>query len=804
MLRVLARLAFAAALVLVSLGSVISSPLVAAAPTPCADLQIVSISFSPTTPIEGQNATITIVVKNAGTCTAVPAFVVQWKLDQLSPTGPSQQVPGGLIAGATATVQLSYAFPRAGNFQSQVQVDTDNSVKETNEVNNLQIAPVTVLAAEVDLTITSFTVLPASPVPGTYQNPVAGRVAHASITVHNQGNTAAGAFIVSWKPQVIGTTLSLQVDGLGANQTTTIGFDYTYPWPNNHVSVATVDSTNRVKETDETNNTATATLTVDPQLPDLVITNVAFNPTPPIAGSVVTATVTIANKGHAGAGAFQVEWAPNNLVRPLSRQVNSLAEGATTTVSFDYTYQFSFSYNSTFTVDSLKRVWEMNEDNNEFDVQVPVGRATVDLTITNLSITPSNPSLGLAQGSPATFNLTIKNNGNSPAGNFVVSLNPDTFGLIVPGAATLTQQIFGLGAGQSRTLSIPFTYTAYGNFRVLAKVDAFNNVIETNEANNEMIIYPEVSPAPIDLQITSFSIDPFPVTRASKATATITVKNVTTNNDPWTANNFAIQWRLKDTDTTGPTVWVDGLRPGESTTVTLDGVFYTAGGFTSEAIVDVYNTVPEPCAGCEANNVRSIATTVNPRKTTLKVTVNSMKVYNDLDDGLAGSGEWNMYLALLDPSSSCSAFGQTIDKIQCAGFYFEPDTSDGTTTNGIGTSLTVTLIESTPLVIGIAGYESDAISDHGLVPSDNPGYALGTWFSASYLTLGTFDMQGQKGDSRCSNGECFDANITVSVISQPPPPANGLAASSSDETLSPTDQDTVNQFLTTSGQPEQQ
>lgn len=758
---------------------------VGAAPDACSDLQITGITFSPVTPIEGQDATISITVKNAGTCQVVEPFVVQWKLDMLSPTGPSQQVPGGLATGASTTVNLTYAFPSAGNFQTQVRIDTTNAVKETNEVNNLQIAPVSVLAATVDLVITGFTVDPASPVPGTYPNVVSGRVAHAVITIKNNGNSAAGSFKVDWRTDLLGTTFSRQIDSLGAGGTTTVEFDYTYGWPWTYNSVATVDSTNRVTETNEFNNTATEQVLVDPPLSDLLITNVSFSPSPPIAGSVTTATITIANMGHADAGPFEVKWVPGRFIPRLAQQVNSLAEGATTTVSFNYTFPFSWSYASEFTVDSTSRVWEMTEENNTFKMQVPVGKATIDLAITNMTISPSSPT----QGESATFNVTVKNNGNTPADTFIVSLNPDTFFLIVPSPSTLTKQVSGLGAGQQTIVSFPFTYTEYGNFRAMATVDAFNNILETNEANNEFIIYPEVQPAPIDLQVTSFTIDPTSPTRASTATATITVKNA----GPWTADAFAVQWKLKEDDDFGPTVWVNGLFPGQEQTVTLEGVYYQAGTFTSAAVVDAFNTVPEPCAGCEDNNTVTKSVTVQPRTTVVKVTVDSLDVSVDLDGdtlGITNEGEYEMWLAVLDPSGSCSAFGETIDGIQCNHFSASPD---GDETVQINESITVTLVEYTPLVIAVAGYEDDS----PLAP-DEPGYVLGYWFTPEYLTLGSFSLPSQ--ESECSSGPCYAANFTVDIISQPPPMATSMSGSST-ATLDAEQQDTMDTFQSTVSSP---
>src|SRR4051794_18387655 len=117
----------------------------------CADLQVVSFTVNPATPIQGQQATIDVKVINAGTCTAFGA-TVQWKITPFATSGPSDQI-NSLGAGQTTDVFLPYTFTKAGNFESIAIVDTKNAVPETNEKNNTQILPVTVLAAGIDLSV---------------------------------------------------------------------------------------------------------------------------------------------------------------------------------------------------------------------------------------------------------------------------------------------------------------------------------------------------------------------------------------------------------------------------------------------------------------------------------------------------------------------------------------------------------------------------------------------------------------------------------------------------------------------------
>ena len=72
----------------------------------------------------------------------------------------------------------------------------------------------------------------------------------------------------------------------------------------------------------------------------------------------------------------------------------------------------------------------------------------------------------------------------------------------MPGNQTLTQQTGPLGPGEERELTYTFTYPKPGNFRSIADADAFSQVKETNEANNEKILNVTVEPALIGLYFT--------------------------------------------------------------------------------------------------------------------------------------------------------------------------------------------------------------------------------------------------------------------------------------------------------------
>jgi subtilase family serine protease len=728
-------------------------PSAAAAPPPCADLVVTNFTIQPDQPVRDQNVEISITIKNQGTCKAF-SFVVQWKSDRFAPTGPSTQV-AELGPAESTTVRFEYAFPRAGNFLTIVTIDTSNSVPETNEINNIEIHSVSVRAPTVDLTISAFTVVP--------DPAVQGRVAHVSITVENQGNTAAGSFLVQWKPGPLIPDLTNQVNSLGIGQSVTVGFDFTYFNDGQFLSHAEVDSSNRIIEADETNNSQTRIIKVDPPLPDLIIEDITVNPAQPVQRSVTTVSITIKNQGHNPARNFLVQWKPAPLIDDLSTQINNLEAGASTTVNFDYTYTRGGDFLSIAVVDSTRRVIELDENNNTKTLQITVQPSSIDLTIVDFTADPAQPT----QGSNTHIVITIKNLGNTAAKNFVVEWTPSAAGLNTPGPSTLSKQIDLLGPGETLPVSFDFIYPKYGNFRTIAKVDAFNNVLESNEANNIDLLNLTVSPAPIDLIITSFTIDPAEPTRGSKVKATITVKN----NGTFPTDRFAVQWQpIKGS--AGKTMAISGLNPGDSQTVTLEAAYFQAGSFESAAIVDVFDQVIETN---ENNNTNTISVKVKPRQTGVKVTFNNVQIHEAFEDG-AGCiidvecvGEWRIIFAVLDPDSTCQFGDKEAKGVRCE-IYSNDDVEDNEEF-GIGISFDFTLVESTPLVIAAAGFEVDDL--FGLPTGGMfTGAVVQLSSAADYPGIGTMTLPSQQGP--CNNGDCFNLTFTVEVTNPPPPLAAEL------------------------------
>jgi subtilase family serine protease len=594
----LIRLLLACTAICIASGAVAGQAL-AKAP-PCADLYVEGVHVSPTNPVQGMPATVIVTVHNGGSC-AAGGFVTQFRTSLKSPTGPSESIPS-LNPGESKTLYLPFVFTASGNYEAVVEVDTGNSVSETNEANNLEILPITVLPPGVNLVLEEFAVTPVEPDPT--EAVVQGRPAIATIKVTNTGNVPAGTFIVSWTPYTLAKPLTKTVGGLAPGESTIVTMEYTFPTATTVTGTALADSTHVVKETDEADNSKTLATVVQPPLPNLTIVPFGIRSETAPAGSSTTMEVEVENNGNSAAGDFIVTWKPGPLIPAQSQQVNGLGEWGRTTLYFSNVFKSAGNYEGAVTVDSTHVVPEVNENDNTAPTNFVIPAATVDLTITGLSIEPEEQRCGcdcddcvnvkpayssqtIVQGVPNTVRVTVKNVGNSPSGSFVTSWNPSADSIIVPGNQTLTQQTGPLGAGEERELTYTFTYPKSGNFRSIADADAFSQVKETNESNNEKILNVSVEPALIGLYFTSgIEFSPGNPVAGEPATAKVGIENY----GPLSTEAFAVQFTSKEGGFKQTQV-VKGLNNFEETTLTFPVTYLKAGSYAANVIIDPSNAI---------------------------------------------------------------------------------------------------------------------------------------------------------------------------------------------------------------------
>ncbi|MEV3858910.1 CARDB domain-containing protein [Streptomyces sp. NPDC050095] len=210
-----------------------------------------------------------------------------------------------------------------------------------------------------------------------------------------------------------------------------------------------------------------------------------------------------------------------------------------------------------------------------------------DLTVSNLTWTPSSPS----ESDAITASATVQNTGSaaSPATTVQVSLGGTVAGTAAVGA---------LAAGASATVPVGIGKRAEGSYTVSALVDPGDAVAELDESNNSRAAADELtvgqSPGP-DLEVTGITSNP-----ASPAVGSNVTFSVRVHNRGTTAVSAGSVTRL----TVGGTT-LNGTAPavaaGASADVAISGSWTAAaGGATLTATADATGTVAETN---ENNNV---------------------------------------------------------------------------------------------------------------------------------------------------------------------------------------------------------
>ena len=222
------------------------------------DLVIDTVTYNPPVPKINQEVTVSITIRNQGNTDAVSSFYVDWYADRASApapytTGNKSQLVHGLAAGETLTVELlPYTYTTAGSHSAWAQIDTDQTVAEADETNNV-FGPQTVTVSDVDLRVSAITYTPSIA--------RVGELVTVQVTVRNTGTTDAGTFWVDWYSHTTGAPAPHEVgdryqqfSSLAAGASVTMIRTWTYTAERTNHTYAQVDTEEQVDETNETNN----------------------------------------------------------------------------------------------------------------------------------------------------------------------------------------------------------------------------------------------------------------------------------------------------------------------------------------------------------------------------------------------------------------------------------------------------------------------------------------------------------------------------------------------------------------------
>lgn len=547
-------------LILMFLGTSFEAPPVSAA-SPGIDLIVQDIALSPSNPAIDDNVTITVTLKNQGVSAAGPSYVVCYTDAVILETQSVEALNPGMMVTRTFTWQA-----QAGSHTIRAVADSTEAIAESDETNNTKTFTLSTLAP--DLVIESITWEP--------QNPSRFDEVTFSVNVKNRGNYESGPS---------GVHLSIDGESQGYRNLLAIApggtASATYSWyaqDGSHNIDATVDETDFVRESDETNNDFAMVFST--AAPDLIIQDITWTPQSPIKNDPVTWSVTVKNQGTGRADSCFVGYYIDEVYQTAIK-INALESGASTTISIEFTATSS-THQLRAIADIYMTVPESNEDNNERTASM----ATTAPNLVVNNITWDVPEIVV--GDTITFTVIIKNDGGGRADAFRAGYRTE-------GQPWSYLDIDPLDPGEAITVTFPQTATS-GVFSVSFFADIDKIIAESNEYDNLKTRTVSAATLSPDLYISSIDWEPNNPGIGETVTFTVTIENQGEGN----ADSCHLGYYLDDAQMSSEAI--PPLAAGESISRTFT---WTAqnGRHVMKAAVDINKHISETD---EANNEKSV------------------------------------------------------------------------------------------------------------------------------------------------------------------------------------------------------
>jgi len=291
-----------------------------------------------------------------------------------------------------------------------------------------------------------------------------------------------------------------------------------------HTIQVKADGGNSITESDESDNwSVTRSITVtNPARPNLNVDeyNVSSNNIGP--NQSVTLTFDVNNYGNGNAGASYAYIYDGDTYLG-SVYVGSLSGSASGTWYRTCTYTIAAGRLSAGThriyvkADGGNAISESNESDNSSYRTITVSNPTRDLKITDMAVSSNN----ITTAQSTVFTFRVVNNGNSTASANSIVLH-DANGNILREVS-----LGSIAGGSSRSCQVTLTSGKLypGVQRVYAKVDAYNQIGETNETNNTAYRTITVSQATRNLKITDMQVSDNRISTAQSTVFTFRVTN---------------------------------------------------------------------------------------------------------------------------------------------------------------------------------------------------------------------------------------------------------------------------------------
>ena len=215
--------------------------------------------------------------------------------------------------------------------------------------------------------------------------------------------------------------------------------------------------------------------------PDLIIESLKHSPETPNTADTITFTAVVKNIGAGTAGSSTLALKVRGEGVQETFAIPALKPGERHRIQRRETLSVAQEYRSTATADFKNEVPESNETNNKetdgYRVVTPASPKLPDLIIERLRHSPANPTTA----DTITFTAVVKNIGSGTAGRSTLALKVggETF--------PKTYSVPALRLGETHTVQRQETLSVAQRYRNTATADFKNEVIESNETNNQKI-----------------------------------------------------------------------------------------------------------------------------------------------------------------------------------------------------------------------------------------------------------------------------------------------------------------------------
>ncbi|MCC3157714.1 T9SS type A sorting domain-containing protein [Hymenobacter sp. 15J16-1T3B] len=404
-----------------------------------------------------------------------------------------------LTAGQYYSLYPTLTIPSTtttGSYYVLFVADDQGQVTETNETNNVASVALSVTQPNVDLQIQQATLSP--------NTTSAGGSVYASCSIYNAGTTAASYSYVGY---YLSTNTTLDASDTYLNyaygSTLSGGFSSTRAMTlsipastasGSYYILFVADYSAQVGETNETNNVASAALTITAPSVDLQIQQATLSPTSTTAGGTVYTSCSIYNAGTTTAASSYVGYylSTDNTLSTSDTYLN-YTYGSTLSGGFSSSRTGSVyipsgtaagNYYILFVADYAAQVSETNETNNVAAVALTVTPPSPDLTVS--SFYPS--SYYLNSGASTTVSAYVYNQGlaSAASSNAGVYLSTDmSFSTSDVLLASSTGGALASGSSSYRTATVTIpAATTTGYYYLLFVADNQGQVTESDETNN--------------------------------------------------------------------------------------------------------------------------------------------------------------------------------------------------------------------------------------------------------------------------------------------------------------------------------